>query len=218
MNITQRLDKKTVLQVAPFIIFEIFYRKDTMLRAILLSLIFFFLFIFSGANTSTANDQEIARFKELTVVLSTNDLLLFAGLENSITKEMVEVLKSGLPLDFTFKMELYRPTAGASEQIHVKEFSHTISYDTLTDEYKIEYSENGRSETYPDLESATAALDTINGLQVIPLSRLIPNNTYNLKLKADLFHKTLPPGLAPIIPFITWDDRKTDWQEVNFKY
>ncbi len=160
-----------------------------------------------------------ARFSELTVVASKKSLLLFAQLNKSITPEMREALHSGIPLEFTFSTELLRTTQGAVEQLQTSSFTHTIEYNTLTEEYRVQFAENhNRNNTFPALYKAVKALESINGVAIIPTSQLLPNNNYQLRIKADLFHKSLPPKLESLLPFLTWDKRKTEWQTVDFSY
>ncbi len=162
---------------------------------------------------------DTARFTELTVVLSRKDLLLFALLNGSTTDEMEEVLHSGIPLEFTFFTELLRTTQGTTEQLQTHNFTHTIRYNTLTEEYRVEFSENSnRNSTFPTLDTAIQALENINGLPITPANQLLPNNSYRLRIRANLFHKKLPPGLRSLQPFITWNSRKTKWQAVDFSY
>ena len=68
------------------------------------------------------------------------------------------------------------------------------------------------------LPQAQKAMNEINGLKVIKLSDLIPNDSYTLRVRAELYKKTLPMGLHHVIPFISWWDIETDWYSVDFNY
>ncbi len=160
-----------------------------------------------------------ARFSELTVVVSKKNLLLFARLNKSVTPEMREALHSGIPLEFTFSTELLRITQGTVEQLQTSSFTHTIEYNTLTEEYRVKFAENhNRNNTFTTFYKAVEALEEINGIAIIPTNQLLPNNNYQLRIKADLFHKSLPPKLESLLPFLTWDKRKTEWQTISFSY
>ncbi len=164
----------------------------------------------------TSND---AHFSELTVVLSKKELLLFAVLKKSVTSEMKEVLHSGIPLEFTFSTELLRTTQGAAEQLQTSSFTHSIKYNTLTEEYRVEFSENhNRNNTFSSITAAVQALESINGLAITPKNKLLPDSSYTLRIKAELFHKSLPPGIESFLPFFTWNNRETEWQSVGFSY
>ncbi len=159
------------------------------------------------------------QFTELTVALSRHNLLLFALLNNSITNEMEEILHSGIPLEFTFFVELFLTTQGSRKLIKSKSFTHTIQYDTLKDEYKVNFAENhNHNKVFSSLAPALHALENLNGVVVASVNQLTPNNSYKLQLKANLFHKTLPLGLEAFLPFLTWSNRETEWQSVDFFY
>jgi hypothetical protein len=61
-------------------------------------------------------------------------------------------------------------------------------------------------------------MNEINGLKVIKLSSLVPNDSYTLRVRAEPYKKTLPMGLHHVIPFISWWDIETDWYSVDFNY
>ncbi|MCK5071461.1 MAG: DUF4390 domain-containing protein, partial [Desulfocapsa sp.] len=58
----------------------------------------------------------------------------------------------------------------------------------------------------------------INGLKVIELKNLIPDSAYQLRVKAELFKKTLPMNIHYLIPFISMWDLETDWFTIEFTY
>ncbi|MBM9519792.1 DUF4390 domain-containing protein [Desulforhopalus vacuolatus] len=186
-----------------------------MLRTAAFLLLFTF---FLPALSARADDT--AEFIELTAAVSPGTLLFYAKLKHSLTAEMREELHSGLPLTFTFTMELHRNARGGpGELVAEKIFEHIISYDTLTDDYRVRLGEhNNRSKVFTDAVNAEKALNTLSGVPIINVGRLIPNNTYTLRIKAGLYHKSLPPGLESILPFLTWDDRRIDWQTIEFHY
>lgn len=85
--------------------------------------------------------------------------------------------------------------------------------------YVVETEENNnKKSTAGTLDEATKILNEINGLKIIELDRLKPDSTYRLRVKADLYNKTLPMSLHNVIPFISWWDLSTDWYTVEFTY
>lgn len=160
------------------------------------------------------------RFSELTAAVSDRSLLLYATAEGTVNEEMRSALQSGLPLDFTFTVELHRDTSGGpGELVATRSFHHRIRYNTLTNDWLLTFEEHSnRRQTFADAAEAEAALNTLLDVDVVPVGRLIPDNSYSLQIKADLFHKGLPPGLESILPFLTWDDRRIDWHSLHFSY
>ncbi len=181
--------------------------------------IFAALLILSSRHTlSVASNEDGPGFSEITVTSSSNHLLFFAQLENSFTEEMVEGLHSGLPVKFTFFIELAQTEKGwDSDQSTILETNHIINYDTLKDTYIVEIEESGkRLHTFENLQEAQQAANDINGIRIIELSALQPDTSYSIRVRADLYKKTLPMGLHRFIPFISWWDVATDWYSITF--
>jgi hypothetical protein len=188
---------------------------------------FFFLFIILillfftvQVSSSITVEKKNPRFSDVTLTTSETSLLMFGLLNNSFTDEMIQRLHNSLPIQFSFFIELNRVRKlWKDERIISIECKHTLTYDTLKESYKIELDEtNQRFFTFPSLQQAQKAMNEINGLKVIKLSDLIPDGSYTLRVRAELYKKTLPMGLHHVIPFISWWDVETDWHSVDFNY
>lgn len=96
--------------------------------------------------------------------------------------------------------------------------SHVISYDTLKETYRVEIEESGkRFYSFQSLEEAQKAANELNGLKVVELTKLRPGTSYTIRLRAELYKKTLPMGLHDVVPFVSWWDVKTKWHTISFK-
>lgn len=159
-------------------------------------------------------------FTDIIVTTSDTHLLFFGELRNSLTNEMIEGLHSGIPVRFTFFVELERIKSNwLNEGLASIEFSHALRYDTLKQHYTVETEEISRKfHTVSTLEKAKTLLDEINGLNIIELKKLEPDQTYRLRVKADLYKKTLPLSIHTFIPFVSWWDLNTDWHSIEFIY
>lgn len=190
-----------------------------MKKTLLFLLIFAAFLTLSNRHTlSIAGNADGPGFSEITVTSSSNHLLFFAQLENSFTEEMIEGLHSGLPVKFTFFIELAPTTSGwNSDQSATLETNHIIDYDTLKETYTVEIEESGkRFHTFDNLQEAQLTANDINGLRITELSALQPDTSYSIRVRADLYKKTLPMGLHRFIPFISWWDITTDWHSITF--
>jgi hypothetical protein len=169
---------------------------------------------------STSPQLSGPHFADIIVTTSDTDLLLFGELRNSLNEDMIEGLHNGIPVRFSFFVELEKDRANwFDEELVSLEFIHSLTYDTLKETYVVDTGENPRRRrTAPSLEEAALVLNEINGLKIIELERLVPDSKYRLRIKADLHKKTLPLSLHTIIPFIGWWDVKTDWFTVEFMY
>jgi hypothetical protein len=186
-------------------------------------LIFIFIVIllmfFSIQNSSSIPwKTDEPNFTDVTVTSSSNHLLFFATLNNSFTEEMVEGLHSGIPIHFSFFIELAPTEEGwRSEQLVALKTNHIIHYNTLKETYTVEVEESGkRFYTYDSLDKAQQGANELNGVKVVELSKLKPEIPYSIRIRAELYKKTLPMGLHEFIPFISWWDVKTEWYTIAF--
>jgi hypothetical protein len=137
-----------------------------------------------------------------------------------MTPAMIEGLHSGLPLTFSFSVELERVQPNwPDKEITSIEFIHSLSYDTLKQFYTVETEEiSKKNHTVKTLDEALPLINEINGLKIVKLEELEPDQTYRLRVKADLHKKTLPFKLRTVVPFVSWWDLKTDWHSIEFMY
>lgn len=188
-------------------------------RPILQILLLLSLVFFTGKNGFTETEQQV-QFKDITITTSSTHLLLFGVIKNDKHKELEQALHSGIPMQFTFFIELFRTRDNwPDEELKTMEFKHTLKYDTLKESYHLEIEEQkNRTFTYTALDTAMEMMNDINGLRVIELSKLQPDSSYELRMKAELYQKTLPMNLHYIIPFISMWDMETDWYTIEFTY
>jgi hypothetical protein len=161
-----------------------------------------------------------AGMTEIVVTNSTSDVLLYGKIVNGFTPEMEAALQNGIPVTFTFLIELHKVRSSwLDRQIAALAFDHTLSYDSLKEEYRIELQEKGgRTLATRSLAEARAWMTGISGLRVAPLASLQPEEEYLLKIKAKLARKTLPLNVHALIPFWGLWDFETDWHHVEFRY
>ena len=133
---------------------------------------------------------------------------------------MEEGIKNGIPVSFTFYVELLRNRKGwLNQEVVSLEFDHTLSFDTLKEEYSVVLLENPdqviRTQSFGEAQDK---MSRINGLAVSSLSSLQPDGEYRLRVKAKLAEKKLPLYFHYVIPFWGLWDFETDWYSVEFRY
>ena len=183
-----------------------------------LSLFLLALAIFWGGGQPALAQN--ATIEELIVTNSSTDLLLFLTVNNAFTKQMEEGIRNGIPVTFNFyvKLEKKRSTWLNQELVSLR-FDHTLSYDTLKEEYSIVRSElAGQTLRTKSLAEAKKAMAQLNGPPVSPLKALLPEAGYVLRVKAKLAEKTLPLYAHYVIPFWSLWDFETEWYTVEFRY
>lgn len=183
------------------------------------SIILVMLLLFSGHTLLAAPDKE-PLFKDITITTSKDHLLLFGILTNKHNEELKQALHSGIPMEFTFFIELLKTEANwPDEELQTMEFSHILKYDPLKEIYQVEIEEQKfKKSSYKNLDDAMQSMGEINGLKVMELSRLLPDKSYVLRMKAELYKKTLPMNLHVLIPFISMWNLETDWFTIEFTY
>ncbi len=190
------------------------------LPSIVLLALALFLFFSPIVIAEQEESTEDATLSDIIVTTSEKELIIFAVLKNSYNEEMIQGLHSGIPVYFSFFVELIQVEKNwPDKELVSMEFRHILTYDTLKEMYRVKMEEMTKKDsTFKTLAKAQKAVNEINNLKVIKLDQLKPNQSYQLRIKAELFKKTLPLNLHYIIPFISWWDIKTDWHTIDFKY
>lgn len=178
------------------------------------------LFVVVGSTSAFAESSRRASIEDLTATTSATHLIMFGTLVNSFTSEMIEILNSGIPLHFSFFVELHKIEKDwPEEQIASLNFQHVMTFDTLKEMYRVTTEENNNKEqSFKSLFEAQKVINEINGAKVVELKQLLPENHYKLMVKAELFKKTLPLSLHSIFPFLSWWDIETEWHSIEFTY
>ena len=161
-----------------------------------------------------------ATINEVIVTNSSREVLLYLTVRNAFTTEMEKGVQNGLPVTFTFYVELYRRRTGWLDQKVVsRTFERTLTYDTLKEEYRVVHGDqNGKTVTTASLAKARELMAQVSGYGLSPLTALVPDAEYVLKVKARLAEKTLPLYFHYVIPFWGLWDFETDWYTVEFRY
>lgn len=189
-------------------------------KPILFWLISLLILVFPAIAGSQVNPERQATITELTATTSETHLIVFGTLENSFTSEMIEILHSGITLRFSFFVELYKTTEkGPDELIVADNFHHTMTFDTLKENYRVTLEEdNNKVVSFRSLFEAQKEINEINGAKIVALKQLLPDNKYKLRMRAELYQKTLPLSLHNILPFLSWWDVETDWHTIAFNF
>jgi Domain of unknown function (DUF4390) len=174
---------------------------------------------FTGVCELAATEQEV-QFKDITITTSNSHLLLFGIVKNDKNSDMEQALHSGIPMRFKFFIELFRTKENwPDEELISMEFTHILKYDTLKEHYQVDLEEQKKkTSTYHTFQEALQVMNEINGLRVVELNKLLPDSSYELRMKAVLYKKILPMNLHYVIPFVSLWNVETDWHTIEFTY
>ncbi|RJX33083.1 MAG: DUF4390 domain-containing protein [Desulfurivibrio sp.] len=167
-----------------------------------------------------AGGKEAARIGEMVLMNSEQELLVYFSLENAFTAEMEKGIENGIPVTFSYFIELYQLSAGETEKkIAGKAFDHTLKYDPLKQEYTVDMEERKVSPiTFKSFGEAKTAMTDIHDLPLAGLAMLESEGRYLVQVKAKLAKKTLPMNFQYIIPFWQLWKFETDWHPLPFTY
>ena len=187
----------------------------TYLRPLAIAAMVVLFQVFTGA---WALAQEVF-IEDLVVVPNQENLVLGCRLENAFTEDLEEIILSGLPASFVFRVSIYRSRMfWPDKEITSFELKHTIAYDHLKDEFTISFSEVGRQPVVVQkFAEARTLMNELTDLPVLVLNRLEPEQTYYARVKALLGPISLP--LSTYFSFfLSPFNFETDWVLRSFRY
>jgi hypothetical protein len=161
-----------------------------------------------------------AEITDLVVANSKDELLLFFSVKDAFSKDMEDAVRNGIPLTFTFLVELYQVRDNwPDSKIADVSIDHVLTFDSLKEEYTVEHGgSDGKTFVTENLSKAMQVMCEINGYRLIPLSRLQTGGDYTLQVKALLAKRELPFKLHYLIPFYSLWGFNTDWLKLSFRY
>jgi len=153
---------------------------------------------------------------ELTNIVVKNireDLLIDLTIQGVFTIEMKEALISGIPVNFTVIVILYKVNDfWFNKKVASTATSHKIQYDILKKEYRIRRSwEKEGPLVVKNFDKAGLLMSQIGSLKITPFNRLKKGEHYQLRVKSELDEKNFPFAGFP------WEF-ETDWYTINFIY
>jgi len=171
------------------------------------------------ALSSAAMAEEVG-ITDFAVTNNRDDLLVFFTVNGAFTKEMVEAIQNGIPTTFSFFVRLEEDKAlWFKKKIATKNFTHTIKYNNLKNEYVVKRSwDANKAITTDSLEKAKSLMAEIKSFRLTGLEPLEKGHRYQVQAKAELDKVTLPFNLHYILFFTALWDFETSWHSFEFKY
>ncbi len=161
--------------------------------------------------------RDSAVIKDVVVMTSESELLLYFQVANAFTDEMRNGVKNGIPVSFTFYMELLETREGGPDKDIVRQsFDHTLTYDNLKEEFLVEFGETDRIVTAASQIEADRIMAEVHDYKLETITDLHNGGTYKLRIKARLAKKKLPFNFQYVIPFWNLWEFETEWLEIKF--
>lgn len=160
-----------------------------------------------------------ATIEDIIITNSDSEVLVYFSVADCMTDEILDGVHNGIPATFTFYIDLQMiRNAWPDHELASHTFSHTLTYDSLKEEYHVFLSEKNKEKITTSLEEAKKLMTEANGFKTTKLAELLPDRTYQLMVKVKLAEKTLPLYFHYLIPFSSLWDIETDWYTRQFKY
>jgi len=197
------------------------YHKKRFFISFLLFLNSFFSIPGQEARATVATGpQPLPQIYDLTVTNSEHNLLAYFSLKHAITPEISDALKSGIPVKYTYVLELLTPGFLGKKVLLRKEIVRILSFDNLKGEYGvIIYGPIvTRVVNVKGIAEARQLAFQVNDVQVIPLSKLAKGRQYILRVRAEAekVRGTLP--FEELLELFSSWGFKTRWYEIRFSY
>ena len=169
---------------------------------------------------STSGLAQDAKLVNIIVTNTRDHLLLYLKVEGAFTEKIKRATMSGVPVSFSFLVELYgNRRLWPDKKLVSQKATHTIHYNNLKKAFRITRSwEGGEPIVTQSFEKAKELMTEIDGLKVIPLIELEKSRRYQLRAKAELSERTLPFYLHYVLFFVSLWDFETDWYAIDFTY
>ena len=175
----------------------------------------FFLFVaipYSSAFAASPNIVNIG------VATKGNYVVMNARLIDGFTEKILEAIESGVPMGFTFEIELRKEnTAWVDSLISSNTIRHKIQYDSLKKAYR--FSEVGKNVRRKVITRKTSRYQklmlTLKDIPIAPIFRLDPDEKYYVRVKADLETDRFWFPFNYIFFFVPFSDFETSWAQTS---
>jgi hypothetical protein len=181
-------------------------RKYITLLSFLLFLISFFV--------SSLSFAEGLSIKDIVVSGEKNEVRLSSVLKGDIDDDITETIKSGIPITFTYYVELHRKKAvWVDTMVLSKTIKNTVNYDNLKKEYKLTQAVDKeiKDSISKDIQEVKQWMRKLDKVKIAGYNELEYDKTYYIKVKAELKSIKFIFPLNYVLFFFSFFDEDTSW-------
>ena len=178
-------------------------------------ILIFFLFIAVPIPAAFADSPNIVN---IGVATKGKYVVMNARLIDGFTEKITEAIESGVPMGFTFEIELRKEnTAWVDSLVSSNTIRHKIQFDPLKKAYRFsEVGKNVRRKVITRKMSRYQKLMlTLKDIPIAPLFRLNPDEKYYVRVKADLETDRFWFPFNYIFFFVPFSDFETSWAQTS---
>lgn len=159
------------------------------------------------------------RMVDMLITSNMQNVLLYARLVDCFRSDIESAIMAGVPAVFTIYVDVYqeRPYRWDTK-IAAREIRRTIKYDNLKKTFSITTNGNSQPVLFTDFQSAQKAMSELNGIPVVPLSRLTKNHYYYAQVHVKIDKIRLPLYMEYVFVFVSFWDFETPTYKMRFSY
>jgi hypothetical protein len=159
------------------------------------------------------------RLVDMLITSNMQNVLLYGRLADCFKEDMESAILAGVPAVFTIYVDVYeeRPYRWDTK-IAAREIRRTIKYDNLKKTFSIITNGNSQPVLFNDFQSAQKAMSDLNGISVIPLSKLTKNHRYYAQVHVKIDKIRLPLYMEYVFVFVSYWDFETPTYKLRFSY
>jgi len=145
-------------------------------------------------------------------------VVMNARLVDGFTEKILEAIKNGIPMGFTFEIELRKDnTLWVDSLVSSNKVRHRVQFDSLKKIYR--FSESGKNvkrKIITRKESRYQKLMlTLKDIPIAPIYKLDPNEKYYVRVKADLETDRFWFPFNYIFFFVPFNAFETSWAQTS---
>jgi hypothetical protein len=139
-------------------------------------------------------------------------------IESAFSDAIEKALLSGLPIHFTFFIQLDRQRSlWFDERIVALTETHSVKFNPLKKEFFVERSWDGNFSTVTQsLAEVRRMMTDISGMRIVSMHRIEKGQDYRIRVRAELSRAKLPPSLQRMLLLVPALEFQTEWQAVTF--
>ena len=192
----------------------------TFILALAVSVLFFMPQGYGRADESVSPDaREPARISDVSIINDQTMLYVSFRLVGGFPDQVMGALQSGIPLTFTYELELETPGILMDSTVVSRTISRKIRYDALKGEYMVRYGlHSHRIFMVNNRDEACRLVSVVEREPLIKLSKLSSSETYRLKLRARVEKEKSSIAFTGMLNIFSSWGFTTEWHEVKFNY
>lgn len=159
-----------------------------------------------------------AAITDILIMNDANNITVYARVTNCFTKKMESAILAGVPMTFTYLLELYQEQINwFDKKINEATAKQTIKYDNVKKKFYV-FTEDHKLFGFDSFDNAKKAMADLNGVAVASTKDMQKGENYRLKIKVKLDRVTLPMDMEYVFFFVSLWDFETGWYQQKFVY